>query len=256
MATLILARHGRTTANATGVLAGRSRGVHLDDEGVTQARDAARRVASLPLAAIVTSPLERCRETAQEVRRQQASPPRVSVARGLLECDYGTWTGRPLEELAEEPLWATVQAHPSAAAFPEGESLAAMAARAVATCREWDAKVESEHGAGAVWLAVTHGDIVKAVVADALGMHLDLFQRLGVDPASLTVIRYTPHRPFVLTVNSVAGDLGGLRPPAPPEQGSDGQAAPPADAPVDAPVGGGAGSIREGAGQPSSGKTP
>lgn len=238
MATLILARHGRTTANTAGVLAGRSKGVHLDEHGQDQAREAAGRVAGLRLAALVTSPLERCRETAKEIARLQPERPRVSTERGLLECDYGTWTNRSLGELAGEGLWATVQAHPSAAVFPDGESLAGMARRAVAACRAWDARVEAEHGAGAVWLAVTHGDIVKAVVADALGMHLDLFQRIAIDPGSLTVLHYTPVRPFVLTVNSTAGDLSGLRVTEVAPGESDG-----GPRSGDAAVGGGAGSI-------------
>lgn len=214
MATLILARHGRTTANATGVLAGRSKGIRLDDRGTEQARAAGERLAGLPLAAIVTSPLERCRDTAREVSRlQNGGSHKVVSERRLLECDYGSWTGKELKVLAKEPLWTTVQAHPSAVTFPEGESMAQMMARSVAAVREWDARVEAEHGPDAVWLAVTHGDIIKAVLADALGMHLDLFQRIAVDPASLSVVRYTPLRPFVLSVNSVAGDLSGLKPP-------------------------------------------
>jgi probable phosphomutase (TIGR03848 family) len=214
MPTLILARHGRTTANATGVLAGRSRGVRLDEEGLAQSRAAGERTAGLPLAAIVTSPLERCRDTVREILRLQPGSPTVSSDRRLLECDYGSWTGRDLKTLAKDPLWATVQAHPSGATFPDGESMAQMTARSVAAVREWDARIEAEHGPDAVWLAVTHGDVIKAVLADALGMHLDLFQRIAVDPASLSVVRYTPMRPFVLTVNSVAGDMSGLRPPA------------------------------------------
>lgn len=236
MATLILARHGRTTANATGVLAGRVRGVHLDEAGVTQARAAGERLTALPLAAVVTSPLERCRETAREMVRSQAEPPRVQTERGLLECDYGSWTGRELKTLAKEPLWRTVQAHPAAAAFPDGESMAQMAARAVAAVRAWDARVEADHGPDAVWVAVSHGDVVKAVLADALGMHLDLFQRIAVDPASLSVVRYTPLRPFVLSMNSVAGDLSALRPAA--RKRRRGARA------SDAPVGGGAGEVR------------
>jgi probable phosphomutase (TIGR03848 family) len=213
MATVILARHGRTTANASGVLAGRTKGVGLDDAGVEQARAAGRRLASVPLAALVTSPLERCRQTAREIGGAQSSPVRAVGERGLLECDYGDWTGRDLKSLAKERLWATVQAHPSAAVFPGGESMAAMAARAVDAVRRWDARVEAEHGPDAVWVAVSHGDVIKAVLADALGMHLDAFQRLVVDPASLSVVRYTPLRPFVLTSNSTAGDLGHLKPP-------------------------------------------
>jgi probable phosphomutase (TIGR03848 family) len=214
MATLILARHGRTTANATGVLAGRSKGVHLDDTGVDQARAAAERLAGLTLATVVSSPLERCRETAREIARRQDPVAKVSAERGLLECDYGSWTGRALKTLAKEPMWRTVQNHPSAAAFPEGETMADMSARAVAAVRRWDAKVEAEHGPDAVWVAVSHGDVIKAILADALGIHLDAFQRIMVDPASLSVVRYTPLRPFVVSMNTTAGDLSHLRPPA------------------------------------------
>jgi probable phosphomutase (TIGR03848 family) len=233
MATVILARHGRTTANATGVLAGRSKGVDLDEHGVEQARAAAERLAGLPVAAIVTSPLERCRQTARELNAAQQTRLRVSTDRGLLECDYGEWTGRELKTLAKEPMWRTVQSHPSAAEFPGGESMAAMAARAVATVRRWDARVEAEHGPDAVWVAVSHGDVIKAVLADALGMHLDAFQRIVVDPASLSVVRYTPLRPFVVASNTSAGDLAHLRPPARSRRRR--------RATSDAPVGGGAG---------------
>ena len=215
MPTLILARHGRTTANATGVLAGRSKGVHLDDHGLEQARSAGERLSGLPLAVVVSSPLERCRETARElVRRQEGAAPKVSTDRGLLECDYGSWTGRDLKTLAKEPMWKTVQSHPSAAVFPDGESMADMSARAVATVRRWDAAVEAEHGPDAAWVAVSHGDVIKAILADALGIHLDTFQRIVVDPASLSVVRYTPLRPFVMTMNTSAGDLSHLRPAA------------------------------------------
>jgi probable phosphomutase (TIGR03848 family) len=214
MATLILARHGRTTANATGVLAGRTKGVHLDERGTEQARAAAERLAGLPLAAVVTSPLERCRETARAITRAQSTPPGTATERGLVECDYGSWTGRELKALAKEPMWKTVQAHPSAAQFPEGESMAEMSARAVAAVRKWDARIEAEHGPDAVWVAVSHGDVIKAILADALGNHLDTFQRIMVDPASLSVVRYTPLRPFVVSMNTSAGDLAHLKPPA------------------------------------------
>jgi probable phosphomutase (TIGR03848 family) len=248
MATLILARHGRTTANATGVLAGRSKGVRLDEAGVEQARSVGVRLAGLPLAAIVTSPLERCRQTAKEVHRLQAQPPSVVPERGILECDYGSWTGRELKSLAKDPLWKTVQSHPAGATFPDGESMGQMMARSVAAVRDWDARVEEEHGPDAVWLAVSHGDIIKAILADALGMHLDLFQRLTVDPASLSVVRYTAMRPFVLTINSVAGDMSGLKPPR--KTSRRGRAS------SDATVGGGAGAMRSEADGAASGHTP
>ncbi len=206
MATVILARHGRTAANATGVLAGRSKGVHLDDTGMAQARAAAERLTGLPLAAVVTSPLERCRETAKLL----APGLRAVSDRRLLECDYGDWTGKELKKLAKEKLWRTVQAQPSGARFPGGESLPEMSARGVAAIRDRDAALEAEAGEQAVWLAVSHGDVIKAILADALGMHLDAFQRIVVEPASLSVIRYTPHRAFVLTMNSRSGSLGHL----------------------------------------------
>lgn len=210
MATVILLRHGRTTSNAGGVLAGHQP-VELDESGRAQAAAAGTRLAAggFPLAAVVTSPLLRCLQTTElavpgaQARHEER----------LTECRYGEWEGQPLKTLAKQPLWRVVQAHPSAAVFPGGESLAGMAARAVAAVREWDARVEAEHGPHAVWLACTHGDIVKAIVADALGMHLDLFQRISSDPGSMTLIRYTPLRPFLLRLNDTAGDLSMLRPP-------------------------------------------
>ncbi len=235
MPTLILARHGRTTANATGVLAGRSKGVHLDERGTEQAQAAGERLAGLALAAVVTSPLERCRETARAITKQQSTPPATATERGLVECDYGSWTGRELKTLAKEPMWKTVQAHPSAAQFPEGESMAEMSARAVAAVRRWDAKIEAEHGPDAVWVAVSHGDVIKAILADALGNHLDTFQRIMVDPASLSVVRYTPLRPFVVSMNTSAGDLAHLTGRRPRRAGAA------ASASSDAAVGGGAG---------------
>lgn len=230
MATVILVRHGRTTANATGVLAGRTPGVLLDEIGEEQAARTGERLAAVPLAAIVSSPLERCRQTTEEIRRRQAAPPEVVVDEAISECDYGDWQGRPLVDLAGEDLWETVQRHPSAAAFPGGESIHTMQSRAVAAIRAHDAAVEAAHGKGAVWAAVSHGDIIKALVADAYGMHLDLFQRVQADPASVTILRYGRSRPHVVSVNTHAGDLAWLA-PAPDA----------ADPDEDAAVGGGAG---------------
>jgi probable phosphomutase (TIGR03848 family) len=201
---VILARHGRTTANVAGVLAGRGRGVHLDDHGRAQASEAAGRLQGLPLAQVVTSPLERCRETA----RLLAPGHRAEPDRRLTECDYGDWTGQELKHLVRQDLWKTVQQLPSGARFPGGESLAEMSARAVSAVRERDAALDPD----SVWLAVSHGDVIKAVLADALGLHLDAFQRIVVDPASLSVVRYTPRRAFVVTMNSAAGSLAHLAP--------------------------------------------
>lgn len=213
MATVILVRHGRSTANATGVLAGRLPGVKLDERGHEQAVSTAARLAAVRLAAAVTSPLERCRQTARAITAQQAAPLDLGTERKLSECDYGDWQGRPLQELAKEPLWKIVQSQPSAAAFPGGESMRAMQDRAVEAVRRHDRLVEEQHGPGAVWLAVSHGDVIKAILADALGTHLDLFQRIQVDPASVSIVRYTEARPYVLGTNTMAGDLSWLTPP-------------------------------------------
>lgn len=213
MPTVILVRHGRSTANATGVLAGRLPGVHLDDTGVKQAVAVGERLADVRLSAAVTSPLERCRETSREILRPQPTALRASSEKQIAECDYGDWQGRPLRELAKEKLWKVVQSQPSAATFPGGESMRAMQDRAVAAIRRHDARIAAEHGDDAVWLAVSHGDLIKSILADALGTHLDLFQRIHVDPASVSVIRYSESRPVVLGTNTHAGDLSWLTPP-------------------------------------------
>jgi probable phosphomutase (TIGR03848 family) len=208
MSTVLLVRHGLTAMTGP-VLAGRTPGVHLDDRGRKQAAAVAERIAVLPLAAIVTSPMERCVETAEAIRAAQAGEPAWRVDDRLIECGYGDWTGRPIKELAKDPLWKVVQSQPSAVRFPNGEGLAEMAGRAIAAVRAWDAEL----GEDAVWVACTHGDIIKAIVADALGLHLDQFQRIVPDPCSVSVIRYTATRPYVLRVNDVGGDLAPFAPP-------------------------------------------
>jgi probable phosphomutase (TIGR03848 family) len=209
MTTVILLRHGRTTANTGGVLAGWTPGVQLDEKGTEQVRAVAERLAPVPLAAVVSSPLERCQQTAAAVVGGRELE--VQTDDRLGEARYGDWTGRPIKELLKEPLWKVVQQHPSAAVFPgpEGEGLAQTQARAVAAVREWNAKLGPE----AVWLACSHGDVIKAVLADALGLHLDGFQRIVVDPASISVVSYTDTRPFVVRVNDTGGDGAALLPP-------------------------------------------
>lgn len=219
MPTVLLVRHGRTAANAGGTLAGWTPGVALDDTGIAQARALALRTAVLPIAALVTSPLQRCRETAAELLAvpgpKGSTRPEPETDDRLGECRYGDWTGRPLKELAKDPLWRVVQAHPSAVTFPgpEGESMLGMQHRAVSAVREHDAAVAAAHGDDALWVAVSHGDVIKALLADALGMHLDAFQRIVVDPCSVSVVRYTPLRPFAVKVNDTGGDLSAFVPP-------------------------------------------
>lgn len=208
MTTVLLVRHGRTDANNAGVLAGWTPQVHLDETGRGQAAELADRLARVPLAAVVSSPLQRCKETASAIRAGRDGV-RVRTDKRFGEVRYGEWEGRKLDQLAKEPLWKTVQAHPSAARFPGGESLRELQARAVAAVRDWNARL----GDDATYLVCSHADVIKSVVADALGLHLDLFQRIQIDPCSLTVIRYTELRPFVVRQNDRGGAVDDLLPP-------------------------------------------
>ncbi|WIX76294.1 histidine phosphatase family protein [Amycolatopsis carbonis] len=230
MSTVILLRHGKSTANGSGVLAGRTPKVGLDDTGRTQAEKLVERLGDVPVAELVVSPMLRCKQTvtplATALGLDKTVEPRLS------EVDYGEWTGRELKTLVKEPLWRVVQSHPSAAVFPGGEGLAAMQARAVAAIRAHDARITAEHGDHAVWIACSHGDVIKAVLADALGQHLDAFQRIVVDPASVSVVRYTETRPFVLRVNENGGDLKGIVPPPPKKKTGRGKKAGDSDAVV------------------------
>lgn len=230
--TVIVLRHGRSTSNTAGILAGRSEGVDLDERGREQAVGLIDRIGDLPIRALVTSPLLRCRRTVEPLAESLCLEPLVDDR--LAEVDYGDWTGRKISELAGEALWGVVQSHPSAAVFPGGEGLAQVQARAVATVREHDRRLALELGgedaADVLWLACTHGDVIKAVVADAYGMHLDGFQRITADPGSVSVIRYTQMRPFVLHVNHTGAQLAAVLRATPSQ--------PAAVTPSDAVVGG------------------
>lgn len=211
--TVILLRHGRSTSNTAGTLAGRSEGVELDDTGRGQADRIVARLDGLPVAAIVRSPLLRCEQTVAPLATARGLEPLVEPR--LLEVDYGDWTGKTLKELGSEPLWKVVQQHPSAAVFPGGEGLADVQCRAVRAVRDHDARLAAEHGSDVVWVACSHGDVIKSVLADALGTHLDQFQRIVVDPASISVVRYTSTRAFVHRIGDLGGDLSQFV-PAPP----------------------------------------
>jgi probable phosphoglycerate mutase len=253
---VLLARHGLTAATGS-ALSGRTPGIPLDDRGRGQATALAARLAEVRLDAIVSSPVERCMQTAQAIAAAQRPAAPVHADDRLTEVGYGDWTGQPLRKLVREPLWRTVQVQPSAVTFPGagGEALADAQRRAVAALRDWNERL----GPGAVYLACSHADVIKAILADSLGLHLDLFQRIVVDPCSLSVIRYTPVRPFVERMNDTGGAVAALaraarkaaahsgtaRPGSAEADGSSGPDGAPdrADAllPFDAPVGGGAG---------------
>ena len=219
MATLILLRHARSSANGSGVLAGRSPGVGLDETGQQQAAGLPGRLGEVPLSALVSSPLQRCQQTLAPLAQQRGLEPVTEPA--VSEVDYGDWTNRKVTELTEEPLWKVVQQHPSAAVFPGGEGLADVQARAVRAVRQHDARVAAEHGSQAVWVLCSHGDVIKSVLADALGMHLDGFQRIVADPCSVSVVRYTETRPFVVKINDTGSDVSALLPAKDSADGSD-----------------------------------
>lgn len=206
--TVILLRHGVSTSNVAHTLAGRSAGVDLTDRGREQAQMVAQRLGSLPIEHIVSSPLLRCQRTVTPLADKlglEAEPDER-----LLEVDYGEWTGRPLGELVSEPLWKVVQRHASAAVFPSGEGLAQVQFRAVAAIRQRDREFADKHGGDVLWVACTHGDVIKSVLADAFGIHLDGFQRIVVEPASISVVRYSPTAPYVWRVNDTGSDLASL----------------------------------------------
>jgi probable phosphomutase (TIGR03848 family) len=210
MSTVLLVRHGLTAMTGP-VLAGHTPGLHLDERGQRQAAAVAARIAALPLTAVVTSPLERCVDTAAAITAAQheaGRAPQEHTDERLVECRYGDWTGKQIKDLAKDPMWKVVQTQPSAARFPGGESLAEVSARAIEAIRDWDARL----GDKAIWVACSHGDVIKAILADALGLHLDQFQRIVVDPCSVSVVRYTDTRPYVLRANDTGGELGGYAP--------------------------------------------
>lgn len=212
MATIVLVRHGLTTANAAGVLAGWSADVHLNETGRAQAEALVSALHGVRPTAWLVSPLLRCQETAAPLSAAWNLPIRDDERVG--ECHYGAWTGRQLSDLAKEELWATVQHQPSAVTFPPSEdyrheSMAHMQSRAVAAVRELADEVD-----GGVGVVVSHGDVIKSIVADATGAHLDSFQRIMCSPASISVVRYTKERPYVLTMNHTGGSLADLMPKA------------------------------------------
>lgn len=200
---VLLVRHGQTPTTGT-TLPGRAKGLHLSDKGQTQAETVAERIGGLrKVEAVYASPLERTRETAAPIGRAAGHRPRVD--RGLLECDFGSWTGRSLKDLRKLPEWKTVQRYPSGFRFPDGESFAEMQTRITGAL----GRLVARHP-GQTIVAVSHADPIKAAVAGALGTHLDLFQRIVIAPCSVTAIWYSAEGPAVLTTNSTGDDLTAL----------------------------------------------
>ena len=230
MTTVLLVRHG-LTATTGQVLTGWTPGVGLDDRGRAQARALGARIAPVPLDAVVTSPLDRCRADGGRAHRGGDRPPGPAapvVDDRVGECRYGDWTGKPLAELAKDPLWPVVQAHPSAVRFPGAAGSRCSTCSTARSARSGSGT--SGSGKDATYLVCSHGDVIKAIVADSLGLHLDQSQRIIADPCSLTVINYTPMRPFLLRLNDTGGGVADLLPSAKQPSASS-----------DAVIGGGAG---------------
>jgi len=203
--TVLLVRHGKTPTTGQS-LPGRAPGLHLAEAGVRQAERAADRIAELPdVDALYCSPLERTRETAKPIGSALGLRPKV--ARGLLECDFGDWTGAKLKDLFKLPEWRTVQKAPSLFRFPNGESFTEMQLRMVSTIE----RLAAEHPGGTI-VCVSHADPIKAAMAHALGTHIDLFQRIVISTCSISAVSYTADGPIVLAVNSTGGSLKELAP--------------------------------------------
>ncbi|MEP7202755.1 MAG: MSMEG_4193 family putative phosphomutase [Ilumatobacteraceae bacterium] len=201
----LLVRHGLTPTTGK-ILPGRAPGLHLSEQGQTQAQAAADRIAALGrVDAVYASPLERARETAAPIAT--ARDLKVRVEKGLLECDFGEWTGAELKKLMKLPEWTTVLRAPSTFRFSGGESFTEMQTRMVTTLD----RLRAAHEGGVV-VCVSHADPIKAAVAHAMGTHIDLFQRIVISPCSISAIAYSPGGPVVLTVNSTGGSLAELRP--------------------------------------------
>jgi probable phosphoglycerate mutase len=205
----VIARHA-VTAQTGPLLSGRAPGIDLSDEGRRQADALGERLAGLPVSVVYASPIERTTQTAQAIAGRHGLT--VQSLDGVLEADYGEWTGQRLSDLAKTDLWTVVQRTPSRASFPAGESLAAMQARMVAAL---DAVV-TDHP-GELVVVVSHADPIKAAIAHYTGVHLDLFQRIVVSPASVTAFAFGPHGVAMLKCNDT-GVLDELKPPPKPEK--------------------------------------
>jgi probable phosphoglycerate mutase len=177
-----LFRHAYSTAKAAGVLSGQLPNVHLSKSGLEQAERLAERLGKLTIAQVQVSPMDRCLETLAPWLAKYGKNVNVITEPNLVEVDYGKWSGKKLATLSRAKLWRKVQGQPSAVTFPEGESLAQMQVRAMKTVHDFfETDLE-------LTIMVSHGDVLKAIVASSLGMHLDDFQRIVIDPASITIL--------------------------------------------------------------------
>ena len=199
MTRILLIRHGHSVANQRGILAGRTDGVVLTEQGVSQSEELAKRLAGSKISKVHSSPLERCHLTIAPLLKSIPSKdrPKIVVSQDLSEVDYGKWTGKKLSSLYREKLWKVVQNRPSAMYFPAGEGLAHVQVRAMRA-------VHAAAAEGGLQVLVSHGDVIKSIVAAVLGTHLDNFQKIVIDPASITVLDFDGTDFRVLTLNNTA----------------------------------------------------
>jgi len=199
MTRILLIRHAHSVANERGILAGRSDGVYLTTKGEAQAAELAKRLSGSKISKVHISPLERCHLTINPLLKSipVKERPKIQINEDLSEVDYGKWTGKKLTSLYREKLWKIVQSRPSAMYFPEGEGLAQMQVSAMRA-------VHAAASEGGLQIIVSHGDVIKSVVAAVLGTHLDNFQKIVIDPASITVLDYDGSDFRILTLNNTA----------------------------------------------------
>ena len=200
MTLVVLVRHAHSSANAAGILSGRIDDIHLSTQGKKQARKLATRLGDFEVKSVRISPMIRCAETIEPWATANGS--KVVIDQGVNEMDYGTWSGRTLKTLSKEPLWKTIQEKPSKVTFPKGESMRAMQVRAMKSVTESAAK----RGKGHV-VIVSHGDVIKAIIASCLGMALDDFQRIVIDPASISIVDLSNARPRLLVMNNSSNSI-------------------------------------------------
>lgn len=198
MTTVYLVRHGRTPANEKGILAGRTKGVFLDELGVLQAETLARTLENIEFKKIIVSPMERCQQTAKILNQLSKYPSKPNIDSGINECDYGDWSNKKLSTLRRKPLWKNIQERPSGVQFPKGEKMSSMLDRMKTTIFENAAKLKNDDN----MLVVSHGDPIRSFIADSLGIHLDNFQRITIDPCSLSIVRITQENVQVVSVNN------------------------------------------------------
>ena len=198
MPKIYLVRHGRTPANKKGILAGRTKGIYLDDTGIKQAEAVAKSLSQIKFKKIIVSPMERCQQTAKIIITGMDKTPKPVIESGINECDYGDWSNKKLSALRSKTLWKTIQEKPSLVQFPNGEKMNQMLARVKNTIFEHALKLKSDENL----LVVSHGDPIRSFIADCLGMHLDNFQRITIDPCSVSVVIISNDNVQVISVNN------------------------------------------------------